>query len=183
MNLANKVSILRILLIPFFVISIIYYRPEKDFLRFIALGIFSLAVITDGIDGYIARISRKRSSLGTILDPMADKLLLVTAFICLSIANNLPSGLRLPPWVPIVVISRDVIIVLGAAIIHLTTGKLQISPSYLGKLTTFLQMATIISVLTQYNYSPVIWNTAVFFTVISGVDYIRKGSRFLNESR
>lgn len=183
MNLANKISIFRILLTPFFVLSIMYYRPEQDFLRFIALGIFSLGVISDGVDGYIARIGHQKSRLGILLDPMADKLLLMTVFICLSMANNLPAHLRLPPWVPIVVISRDIIIVLGAAIIYLITSDLQIAPSWLGKLTTFFQMSTIIAVLTQYKYSPFILNIAMLFTVISGIDYIRRGSKLLNESR
>ena len=182
MNLANKISILRILLVPFFICAIVYYQPEHDYLRFVALGIFGLAVLSDAIDGYLARVLKQRTTLGTFLDPIADKLLLVAAFISLSMANNLPASLRLPPWVPIIVVSRDVIIVLGAIVIFLMSGGIKISPSPLGKTTTFFQMATIISVLLQYPYSNYILNVAIAFTVLSGIDYIIRGTRLLNEN-
>ncbi|MFH1778662.1 MAG: CDP-alcohol phosphatidyltransferase family protein [Candidatus Omnitrophota bacterium] len=182
MNLANKISIIRILLIPFFIWAIVYYRPEHDYLRFVALGIFALAVLSDAIDGYLARVLKQRTALGTFLDPIADKLLLVTAFISLTMANNLPASLRLPPWVSIIVVSRDVIIVLGAVVIFLMSGGIKISPSPLGKATTFFQMITIISVLLQYRHSNYIWNLAIAFTVLSGIDYIVRGARLLNEN-
>lgn len=180
MNLANKISIVRILLIPFFIWAIVYYSPQRDFLRFVALGVFGLAVLSDAVDGYLARILKQRTMLGTFLDPIADKLLLITAFICLSVLNNLPDFLKLPPWVPIIVVSRDVIIVIGAIVIFLTTGGIEISPSPLGKITTFFQMATIISVLLRYPHSNYIWNLAIAFTVLSGIDYIIRGTRLLN---
>lgn len=182
MNLPNKISIIRILLIPFFIWAIIYYRPESDYLRFVALGIFGLAVLSDAIDGYLARILKQRTTLGTFLDPIADKLLLITAFISLSMANNLPAVLKLPPWVPIIVVSRDVIIILGAVVIFLMSGRVEISPSLLGKATTFFQMATIISVLLKYQHSNYIWNLAIAFTVLSGIGYIIRGTRLLNEN-
>ncbi len=182
MNLANKISIVRILLIPFFIWAIVYYNPQRDYLRFMALGIFGLAVLSDAIDGYLARVLKQRTPLGTFLDPIADKLLLITAFISLSVANNLPPTLKLPPWVPIIVVSRDVIIVLGAVVIFLMSGSVEISPSPLGKVTTFFQMATIISVLLQNSYSNYIWNSAIAFTVLSGIDYIIRGARLLNEN-
>lgn len=180
MNLANKISIVRILLIPFFIWAIVYYSPERDFLRFVALCVFGLAVLSDAVDGYLARVLKQRTTLGTFLDPIADKLLLITAFIGLSVLNNLPPYLKLPPWVPIIVVSRDVIIVLGAMVIFLMTGAIEISPSPLGKITTFFQMATIISVLLLYPHSNYIWNLAIAFTVLSGVDYIIRGTRLLN---
>lgn len=180
MSLANKISILRILLIPFFVASLLYYRPEQDNLRFVALAIFVLGALTDVLDGNIARAIRQKTKLGTFLDPIADKLLLITAFIALSVIDRLPSGIKMPLWVPLIVISRDIILVLGAALIHMVTGDLQIHPTRLGKLATIFQMATIISVLLQQQFSYLIWNTAVLFTIISGIDYIRKGSHFLS---
>lgn len=182
MNLANKISIIRIVLIPFFIWAIIYYNAERDYLRFVALGFFGLAVLSDAVDGYLARVLKQRTTLGTFLDPIADKLLLISAFICLSVLDNLPAPLRLPPWVPIIVVSRDVIIILGAVVIFLMTGAIKISPSWLGKTTTFFQMATIISVLLKYPHSNYIWNLAVTFTVLSGIDYILRGTRLLNEN-
>src|SRR3989338_3083981 len=114
MNLANKISIVRILLIPFFMAAIIYYSPDKDFLRFVALGIYILGVISDALDGYIARTKSQKTVLGSYIDPIADKLLLVSAFICLSIQNSFPKDYSLPPWVVLTVVSRDAIIVLGS---------------------------------------------------------------------
>lgn len=180
MNLANKISIVRILLVPFFIWAIVYYSPEHDYLRFVALGIFGLAVLSDALDGYLARVLKQRTTLGTFLDPIADKLLLIAAFISLSVVNNLPASLKLPPWVPIIVVSRDVIILLGAVVIFLVSGGIEISPSPLGKVTTFFQMATIISVLLKYPRSNYIWTLAVALTILSAIDYIIRGARLLN---
>lgn len=182
MNLANKISIARILLIPFFVAAVIYYSPERDFLRFVALGIFMLGVVSDALDGYIARTRNQKTALGSYIDPIADKLLLLTAFICLSMVSNFPKGYSLPAWVVLAVISRDAIIVLGSIIIYVMKGGLEIVPSKLGKSTTFLQMFTIIAVLLHFRYLFVIWNLTVLFTVLSGIGYIRRGSRLLSEN-
>ncbi|MBI4974721.1 MAG: CDP-alcohol phosphatidyltransferase family protein [Candidatus Omnitrophica bacterium] len=176
MNLANKISITRIILIPLFITSIVYSRMD------IALFFFAAAIISDGVDGFIARTQNQKTKLGTILDPLADKFLLVSAFICLSIVKNIPSGLSLPPYVPIIVISRDAIIVLGSVMIHVITGDVKVTPSILGKITTFFQMMTITSVLLQFKYSYAVWNSAAVLTVISGIDYIIKGSRILSEN-
>ena len=176
MNLANKISIARIILIPFFIASIVYSNME------LALVFFIIAVITDGVDGFIARALKQKTELGTILDPMADKLLLISAYICLSIATTIPPQLKLPPYVPIIVISRDAIIVLGSIVIHMITGELKVAPSILGKITTFFQMITIASILIKYDSSFIIWNIAVLLTIVSGIDYIVKGSRLLSEN-
>lgn len=176
MNLANKISIARIILIPFFIASIVYSKME------LALVFFIIAVITDGVDGFIARALKQKTELGTILDPMADKLLLISAYICLSIVTTIPPQLKLPPYVPIIVISRDAIIVLGSIVIHMITGELKVAPSILGKVTTFFQMITIVSILIKYNSSFIIWNIAVLLTIVSGIDYVIKGSRLLSEN-
>ncbi len=174
LNLANRISIGRIILIPFFIASIIYSRMD------LALVFFILAIASDAFDGYIARTRNQKTELGTFLDPLADKMLLVSAFICLAIVRNIPEALRIPPYVPIIVISRDALIVLGSVIIYMLTGGLNIRPTASGKITTFFQMLTIASVLVHFKYSFVIWNIAVIMTVISGIDYLRVGSRLLN---
>ncbi len=176
MNLANKISIARIILIPFFIGAVIYSRMD------IALILFALAIISDGADGLIARALKQKTHLGTILDPMADKLLLISAYICLSIAKSIPPHIKLPPYVPIIVISRDAIIVLGSIVVYVIKGELKVSPSIVGKITTFFQMITIVSILIQFKYSFVIWNIAVLLTAASGIDYVIKGSRLLNEN-
>lgn len=179
LNFANKLSISRILSIPFFVASLLYYNPQRDFLRFIALGIFLLAVITDFVDGYIARKARQKTEAGAILDPLADKLLLLSAFLCLSLIPLLPENFRLPIWVLVIFISRDIIILLGSAVIYIVRGNLQLFPTFWGKLTTLFQAVTIITLLLQIKFSPLFWILAVIFTLISGGDYIRRGLKIL----
>ena len=180
-TLANKLSIFRILLIPLFIATIMYYTPEKDFLRLWAVGIFVLAIFSDALDGYFARVKGERSKLGTFLDPLADKLLLITVFICLSIVKTLPPEFKLAPWVVIIVISRDAIIVIGTTIIYMINQRLIISPTILGKITTVLQMATVLTLLLQLAIFPLVMYAMIFFTVLSGLDYIRIGSRQFNE--
>lgn len=181
MNLANKISITRILLIPFFVMSLMIYKPASGIVSYLPFIIFFTCVLTDAADGFIARKLYQKTQLGTILDPIADKLLLLTAFISLTIAGGFPPELKLPSWVLLVVISRDIIIVLGSVIIFFVTGKLEIKPSILGKITTFLQMFTISFILLQIKWSYLIWDITALLTVISGFDYIRKGTKMLNE--
>lgn len=176
MNLANKITISRIILTPFFITAIVYSRMD------IALVFFIIAIISDGLDGFIARTRSQKTILGTILDPVADKVLLISAFICLALVKSLPTDLRLPPYVPIIIISRDAIIILGSIIIHVVKGDVKIEPSIWGKVTTFFQMITIVGILVQFKYSEFVWNTATGFTVISGIDYMLKGSRILSES-
>lgn len=175
MNLANKITILRILLIPFFIAFILYSKWNM------AIFVFILAAITDGIDGYIARTTKQRTKLGRILDPIADKLLILSAFICFSVIKDLSPNLKPPPYVPVIIISRDAIIVLGVLLIYFIKGQLEIKPTLISKITTFFQMAAVISILLKLAISPLLWNIAVGFTITSGIDYIIKGSRLLNE--
>lgn len=176
MNLANKITISRIILTPFFITAIVYSRME------IALAFFVLAIISDGLDGFIARTRNEKTILGTILDPIADKILLISAFICLAMVTNLPANFRMPPYVPIIIISRDAIIALGSIMIHVIKGDVKIEPSFWGKLTTFFQMMTIVSILVKFAYSQIVWDIATVLTIISGADYIFKGSRVLSEN-
>jgi len=176
MNLANKITVARILTIPVFIAAVIYSKWEW------AAAVFIISVLSDGLDGLVARLRRERTQLGALLDPIADKLLLISAFVCFSLVKSLPANLRLPPYVPIIVISRDFFMGLGCGIIYIIKGKLQIKPTVLGKLTTFLQMITIIALLFRFTYTPYLWNIAILFTVISGLQYIIEGSRLLNET-
>lgn len=176
MNLANRITITRIILTPLFIAAMVYGRMN------IALILFMAAVISDGLDGFVARSMHQKTYIGTILDPVADKILLISAFICLTLIKSIPEGLRLPPYVPIIVISRDAIIVLGSILIHVIKGGVKIVPSFWGKVTTFFQMITIASILIQFKYSYYVWNAATILTIISGIDYMLKGSKTLNEN-
>lgn len=179
MNFANKISTFRILSVPFFIASLIYYSPKEDYLRFVALGIFVLAVVSDAVDGYIARKSKQHSKAGLILDPLGDKLLLMSAFICLYLIDGFPKGVRFPLWVTLIVISRDVLMLLGAVVIYIVKQNIDVSPTKWGKFTTIFQMLSVMAVLLQWGFSYILWWLAVIFTVISGVDYIKRGFKIL----
>jgi len=182
MNLANKITIFRILMIPFFIACVLYYGEGREYLRFIALGIFLLATITDAVDGCMARLNKQVTELGMILDPIADKLLIISAFTALSMIKIVPESLRIPAWAVLIVISRDIIIVLGSVVIYFIKGDLKIRPSWLGKVTTLFQMLTILIFLTAFKYHRFFLYPAILFTVLSAVDYIWRGSKQLNET-
>ncbi|MFH1339428.1 MAG: CDP-alcohol phosphatidyltransferase family protein [Candidatus Omnitrophota bacterium] len=176
MNIANKVSTFRILTVPFLIASLLYYSPRKDYLRFVALAVFLLAVISDAVDGYVARKKKQHTPAGLILDPLGDKILLMSAFIFLHLVNT---GIKFPLWVTLIVVSRDAIILLGIIAIFLVGQKLDIKPTIWGKLTTSFQMISVISVLVRFKFSYALWTIAICFTVFSGMDYIRKGFKVL----
>ena len=177
MNLPNVLTLLRILLIPVFVLFIM--NKEIGW----ALGTFAVAGITDGIDGLLARVTHQRTELGAYLDPIADKLLLSASFITLAIVEILPG------WLTVVVITRDVIILVGLVVIILTGHRPKLQPSLVSKVTTLFQISTILLALLK-GYHPsigvfaafVLYGTAVF-TVISGAHYIYLGTRILNEEK
>lgn len=162
---------------PLFIASLIYYSSDSDYLRFVALGIFILGVISDAVDGYIARKAKQQSKAGLVLDPLGDKLLLMSAFVCLHLVEKLP--LKFPMWVSLIVISRDAIILLGAVVIYIVKQTMDVYPTKWGKLTTGFQMGSVIAVLLHFRFAYLIWCPAVFFTVISGIDYIKRGFKTL----
>ena len=182
MSFANKVSIFRILTVPFFIATILYYQPSSDYLRFAALGIFSLAIFTDILDGYLARVLKQKTKAGSILDPMADKVLLSCAFIFIYLKGGFRDGINVPLWLVIIVLSRDLIILFGALVIYVIRDELILSPSRWGKYTTFLQMLTIVFVLLQSRLTATVALLAGLFTVFSGIDYLRKGLKVLYAS-
>jgi len=182
MTLANRITLVRFFLVPFFVGSLVYYEPQKDYLRWIAIFIFLLAALTDGLDGYIARSRLQKSSLGVILDPLADKLLLVSAFILLTTVKTLPLNFQIPHWVSILVISRDLFILSGSAVIYLVTQHLDVKPSTLGKIATFFQMVTVLVSLCGLPFRLLCYSVTATFTLLSGLGYLRDGARLLNSS-
>lgn len=184
----NLLTVFRMVLIPVFV-SLLFYQ------RFIlALCVFILAGVTDGLDGLLARRFDQRSQLGTILDPIADKLMLVTSFVVLSMRSvfpqPLPTHLPVPFWVTVAVISRDVFILVGAAAINIVTGFRGFRPSLLGKINTTVQIVAIAAIIfaasvpfgTGY-YLPTIYTTVFVFAVLSGAHYVFFVSKLLNEDR
>ncbi len=179
MGLANKISIVRILLAPCVVASLVYYGPTRDGLRYLALTLFTLGIVSDAVDGFIARTHRQQSQLGTLLDPIADKLLILSALISLSTIRALPAWMRVPAWFNLVVISRDVILVTGTLLIFFFTGKLTVTPSRLGKLAVAFQMLVIPTILLRLPIKGELLIVAAAFTICSGIGYLRMGVRVL----
>src|SRR5947209_10274046 len=190
MTTANKITVVRILMIPAFVAMAIYYGQSiqrgapLEWMRFTAIAIFLIAAVSDGLDGYVARRYNQRSSLGVILDPIADKGLLLSGIITLSISNwskTDPEFGQFPAWFPVLVITRDAVILVGAIILHLLNGKVYVKPSWVGKVATVLQMAAIAWVMLQLQILPLIWivGAAGLFTFVSGVIYVMDGVRQL----
>ena len=176
MNTANLLTIFRVLLVPVFAVFLYEGTPES---RLIALGIFLVAAVTDALDGLIAQRKNQVSTFGKRADPIADKILLITAFIMLTLDNSIPAFLT------IIVIARDIVIVSGCFILYRVLGNLEFKPSKISKCTTFLQIFTIIYALLNIRVPSIlfiVWTTVVF-TVISGVNYIIYGVKLLNGNR
>jgi len=184
MTTANKITILRILLIPFFVAQVLYYvQGGNEVYRLLAMLSFALAALGDALDGYIARRYKQKSELGTILDPLADKLLLVSGIVLLSLDNK-PHFERLPLWLVATIVGRDVLLALGWVVIHQVCGKVTVRPRLLGKLATVLQMLVVFWVLLQWHSRWLeVWTIgAAVCTGISGLLYVWDGFRQLSAS-
>jgi cardiolipin synthase len=175
MNLtaANQLTIFRMLLIPAFVILLLYgYRGW-------ALITFLTAGLTDALDGLIARATGQKTTLGAWLDPMADKLLLVTMFVMLTLPNTGAAN-RLPLWFTVLVISRDVAIVLTVAVVNLAVGPRTFRPSILGKIATGVFVLTgVVTLYFNYLNRPsqivsVFIYASLTITILSAAHYARQ---------
>ena len=181
MNLANRITIACIVSVPLFVTLLLYHSPEHPTFRLLALGVFLAACLSDALDGWLARRRNERTELGSYIDPIADKLLLVSGFLSLSLIPDLPGAMHMPAWVTISVLSRDLMIVIGAVVLFFTTGSLKPRPIFIGKITTVVQMATLVAALSAmpYDLRLVLDGATVFFTAWSGVLYVHMGGKML----
>lgn len=189
MTTPNKITIARICLIPVFVMMALYYGRSvahgepQEWLRWTAIIVFVVAAASDGIDGYIARKYNQMSKLGVILDPIADKGLLLSGIITLSVSDW---QYEFPVWFPVLVIARDIVIVGGILGLHFLNCEVKVKPSMLGKIATVAQMVAIgvVMLFTGIEYTvnlagwkmpfldlPVIFAGVV--TLISGINYVR----------
>src|SRR5438128_5331127 len=177
-------------MIPVFVALAIYYGESVrrgdplEWQRFAAIIVFLLAAVSDGLDGYVARRYNQRSRLGVILDRIADKALLLSGIITLSISNWShvdPDYGKFPVWFPVLVITRDAVILVGAVVLYLLNGKVQVKPNWTGKVATVLQMIAIGWVMLQLHFLPLLYVViaAGVFTFISGIVYVTDGVRQL----
>lgn len=176
MNIPNFLSLMRIFLVPVLVIFLI----QGSFLN--AFIVFIVAGITDALDGFLARILNQKTVLGAYLDPLADKALLISTFVTLSILGIIPA------WLTVIVVSRDFVILLGVSVLFFMSVSFEVRPTFVSKVTTVLQLLTVflalgLRCLTE-DFScqlieMVYWVTALV-TVISGLNYVAKGVKFIN---
>jgi CDP-diacylglycerol--glycerol-3-phosphate 3-phosphatidyltransferase len=187
MTFANKITITRLCLIPIFGnfawrygTSVVRGRPDEC-VRVIAAVVFILAAAMDGLDGFIARRFNQRSRLGAILDPIADKGLVMTAILVPALSNR---SQDFPIWFPIAVIGRDAILVIGFLALSKTIGRVKIRPSKIGKTATLLQVASILWLLLGIRRIGGIYlaTLATLFTVASGLGYVADGIRQAREA-
>ncbi len=176
MNIPNLLTLLRIILVPIIVILLI----QGAFVK--ALIVFLVAGISDGLDGFLARVLHQQTILGAYLDPIADKALLASSFITLSVLHIIPG------WLTVIVISRDFIILLGISVLSMMSIPLQIRPIFVSRVTTALQLITVLMALTsrclpgninELWLLAVYWITALF-TIISGLNYMARGVALIN---
>jgi cardiolipin synthase len=177
MNIPNLLTLLRIILVPIVVIFLIQGSFYKAIIAFIT------AALTDALDGFLARTLSQQTALGAYLDPIADKALLASSFVTLSVLHVIPG------WLTVIVISRDIIILLGIAVLSMMSISVKIHPTFIGKITTTLQLSTVLTVLSDrcfpgYIYDiwlmALYWLTA-FFTIISGLNYMIRGQKLINQ--
>ena len=175
MTVPNLITTIRIILAPVFVI----YLINDQLLP--ALVVFLVCAVTDGLDGMLARLMNQRSKLGAYLDPLADKLLLVAAFVTLSVRGYLPA------WLTVLVFSRDTIILLGVLVLFLIRTEFAIKPTPISKITTWLQFITILVVLSQAympfitKFYPYIFYLTALLTISSGLHYMYNWFKMIGE--
>ena len=188
MTTANKVTIGRIILVPIFVAQLLYYfrNPEVLIYWYAAMAIFLVAAVSDGIDGYLARFRGQATKLGAYLDPVADKLLMFSGLILLSIEfESNPFNQRIPLWLTVTVIGRDAIILTGSILLYVVMGNVEVKPIFMSKTSAVFQMVVIGWVLCKLPEVGTLWLAliSVVTTVITGVLYFREGLRQYDELR
>lgn len=175
LNIPNIITFVRIIIIPVFVTALIYDKYDYS------LFLFVMAAISDSLDGLLARVTKQKTQLGAFLDPLADKFMLVTSFILFSSYNWIPK------WLTVIVISRDMIVILGWLLLYFIQHKAKVEPSIAGKAANASQFMLIAYILISINfktihppYSWMFWLVALL-TTISGLHYIYKGLKQTNE--
>jgi len=168
----NLITLFRILIVPFFFTALLYYQPDKDFLRGWAFVLCLIGSLTDAVDGLVARIRKETTQLGRFLDPLADKLLLLSGYLGVMLAQDYPMA---PPlWVVVTIVFRDLVIVGGLVTLYVSGRPVEVAPNFLGKATTALQMVTLLSILLLWPLSPWLWNLTAILTIVSGLTYMAR---------
>jgi len=185
LTLATKITLARIFAVPVFVLLFVYYLisvhrgAPNELFRWAALIVFTAAALSDALDGYLARSRNEITRLGRILDPIADKSLLLSAIILLTRPYEFTLPLSFPIWFTLLVVSREMVVILGAFVVHGLTGKVAVTPRIIGKAATFFQMLSVVWILIGSS-SPwfyVCLIAAALCTFFSGALYVVDGLR------
>lgn len=178
LTVPNLLSLLRMGLVPVFIIAVLDGEMRK------ALLVFAVAGVTDALDGFIARFWHQQSLLGAYLDPIADKLLLTSAYIALAVPT-LNQGLVIPVWITVLVIARDVLLVIVALLMYLAAGVRSFPPTILGKITTVFQVSAVVLVLLAGTFPDLdtvalgVLYAMTGLTVASGLNYVYRSNRLI----
>jgi cardiolipin synthase (CMP-forming) len=198
LNWANRITILRILLIAPFISCMLqindleWSEHIRHLIRYSAVVLFFLMAVSDFLDGYLARKKGQTTKLGAFLDPTADKLLITSASLLLAMRHTGVAGFILPPTVVVLIIGKDILILLGFLIIYFLTGKIRVVPVFAGKASTALQLSMVAAILIAPEVSSVFhgwvyfvhvlwWSTAAA-ALIAALIYIRAGAKFIEQS-
>ena len=193
LNSANRITILRILLIAPFVICMLKVNDPAvgTRMRYISLMLFLFMALSDAYDGYVARKKKQVTKLGSFLDPMADKLLMTCACILLSIQKTHIEGFLLPPAVAVLIIGKDVFLSIGFLILYFMTFQVKIVPIFIGRLATVLQLSMVAAILIAPEASGLItgwlwflrflWFSASITAILTTLIYIRYGTRYIEQ--
>jgi CDP-diacylglycerol--glycerol-3-phosphate 3-phosphatidyltransferase len=175
MNAANSVTVARLMLIPVFVMLLLFYQPDagREGLRIAAFIVFVAAAASDGIDGFIARHFNQKTRLGALLDPMADKLLMNISFVFLAALDTFET--QVPMWVPVLVLGRDITIAGGSYLLAKHLGPLRPRPRVLGKLATWAHSVAIAAIVINFPHAYEILMVTVAISVYSMADYLLHG--------
>ncbi|GAA5484109.1 CDP-diacylglycerol--glycerol-3-phosphate 3-phosphatidyltransferase [Haloferula sargassicola] len=185
MTTASKITLARIALVPVFAVFVAKYglsvaagAPMEPW-RWTAVGLFTLAAASDGIDGWVARRFNQRSKFGAFIDPLADKFLLITAIVFLSAFPWGRDDWRIPVWFAWLVILRDTLIVIGIVLVKRTARNVHYQPRWTGKVCTVTQMIAIGWVMLKIRLLPPVYPCvlAAVFTVWSGYHYFQEARR------
>lgn len=188
LNWPNRISLARILLVPPYVICLLNLNETSADWRHIALVMFVLMGLSDALDGYLARRWKETTALGRFLDPLGDKLLVTASMILLSIDATAVHGFRLPNWVPVIAIGKDVLTVLGFLVVYMVTGRYYIQPRIWGKACTLIQSLMIGFSLAAPDFPgweqtlwPILYSVASVAAIVAFIDYVRIGNRFASQ--
>ncbi|MCP4607382.1 MAG: CDP-alcohol phosphatidyltransferase family protein [Planctomycetes bacterium] len=197
LSLASRITIIRILLIAPFVSFMLKTNDPalspgaQNAMRYVAIVVFLVMAISDGIDGYLARIKKQVTKLGAFLDPIADKLLMTSACLLLASERGHVQDFLLPPTVVVLIIGKDLVLLIGFTIIYFITSQIHIVPVFIGKIATALQLSMVAGILIAPEVSGVLpgwiwflrilWWSAAGTAILATLIYIRNGSRYIEQ--